>query len=76
MTEPDRQLAVCPGCDLSLYQLKLGYASASRNTIYIYTDYNIPLKKKQNDDSIKQETSPDGRSLQTDEGVGFLCKVS
>lgn len=46
MTEPDRQLAVCPGCDLSLYQLKLGYASASRNTIYIYTDYNIPLKKK------------------------------
>lgn len=45
MTEPDRQLAVCPGCDLSLYQLKLGYASASRNTIYIYTDYNIPLKK-------------------------------
>lgn len=75
MTEPDRQLAVCPGCDLSLYQLKLGYASASRNTIYIYTDYNIPLKN-QNDGSIKQETSLNGRSLQTDEGVCFLCKVS
>ena len=51
-------------------QCKLGYAWASRNTSYTY------ITKNQNDGSIKQKTSPDGRSPQMDDGVGFLCKVS